>query len=77
MPKIFEVAKSLDIGALDLVEKLKGFGFEVKNHMSVLSDEQAQKALELLQAKAEKKAKKKVVKKKKKVTIKKVIKKTA
>ena len=46
MPKVFELAKQLDMGALDLVEKLKGQGFNVRNHMSVLSDEDVQKVLQ-------------------------------
>lgn len=34
MPKkIFELAKELDMGAIDLVEKLKSDGFNVRNHM--------------------------------------------
>jgi translation initiation factor IF-2 len=40
MPKaIFELAKELGKGPLDLVEELKKRGFSVRNHMSVLSDE--------------------------------------
>ena len=39
MPKkIFELAKELDIGPLDLVESLKAKGFAVRNHMAELSD---------------------------------------
>lgn len=81
MPKIFEVAKSLDIGPLDLVEKLKNEGFSVKNHMSVLSDDDVEKVLALFKAEKEESApaKKKVKKKvaKKKVAKKKVVKKVA
>ena len=41
MPKkIFELAKELDQNSLDLVEKLKGMGFSVRNHMSSLTDEE-------------------------------------
>lgn len=72
MPKkIFELAKELDVKALDLVEELKGFGFNVRNHMASLSDDDVTKALEMFNQKHEpakkatkKKAKKKVVKKK-------------
>jgi translation initiation factor IF-2 len=39
MPKkVFELAKELDIGPLDLVESLKAKGFSVRNHMAELSD---------------------------------------
>ena len=76
MPKVFELAKDLDMRSLDLVEKLKGLGIAVRNHMSALSDEDAQKALSALKTKSRlpKKTTKKVVKKK--VTLKKVVKKT-
>jgi translation initiation factor IF-2 len=41
MPKkIFELAKELDIGALDLVEQLKTLGINVRNHMSTITDEE-------------------------------------
>ena len=43
MPKVFELAKELNTGALVLVEKLKGLGLNVRNHMSTLSEEDAQK----------------------------------
>jgi translation initiation factor IF-2 len=71
MPKkIFELAKELDMGALDLVEKLKGDGFNVRNHMTALSDEDVEKILAGFKTAAEPVAKKKVTKKKakKKVT---------
>lgn len=46
MPKmIFELAKELDMGALDLVDGLKAMGLHVRNHMSSLSDEDVQKAM--------------------------------
>ena len=48
MPKIFELAKDLEMRPLELVEKLKGLGLNVRSHMSVLSDEEAQKALQSL-----------------------------
>jgi translation initiation factor IF-2 len=37
--KVFELAKELDEKPLDLVEKLKNLGLNVRNHMSTLSDE--------------------------------------
>lgn len=81
MPKkVFELANEIGIGAIDLVEQLKGLGFNVRNHMVSLSDEEVGKAMEALAPKTEvAPAKKKVVKKKKvakkKVTKKKVVKK--
>lgn len=40
MPKkIFELAKDLDMGAIDLVESLKKKGYPVRNHMTSLSDD--------------------------------------
>lgn len=76
MPKkIFELAKELDMGALDLVEKLKGDGFNVRNHMTSLSDEDVEKILAGFKTAEEPAAKKKKVTKKK--TKKKVTKKAA
>lgn len=50
MPKkVFELAAEISIGPLDLVENLKAKGFIVRNHMTLLSDEDVQKYLELLQ----------------------------
>ena len=78
MPKkIFELAKELGENSLDVVEKLKGLGFNIKNHMSVLSDDEVDKAMSGL-VPAEKKVakvtkKKKVAKKKAKTTKKKVV----
>ncbi len=67
MPKkIFELANEIGKKPLDLVEELKSFGFTVRNHMSVLSDDDITK-WESLSGKSEKEdapAKKKVVKKK-------------
>jgi len=80
MPKkVFELANEIGIGAIDLVEKLKGLGLNVRNHMVTLQDDEIEKAMAAFSAPtvAETK-KKKVVKKKvtkKKVTKKKVIKK--
>ena len=67
MPKkIFELAKEMGIGPLDLVEELKVKGFSVRNHMTSLSDEDLAKVDELYKAKSTtaSKKKKKVVKKK-------------
>ena len=78
MPKkVFELAKEIGVGAVDLVEQLKSHGFDVKNHMVSLSDEDVEKAMAALAPKEKKKAKKKVVKKKaaKKVAKKVVVKK--
>ena len=79
MPKkVFELAKEIGVGAIDLVEQLKSHGFDVKNHMVSLSDEDVEKAMSAIAPKNEKPAKKKVTKKKvekKKVTKKKVVKK--
>ena len=84
MPKVFELAKELDIGALVLVEKLKGLGLNVRNHMSTLSDEDVGKVLksfsreQKVEEEKKKKAKKKTTKKKaskKKVAVRKVVKK--
>ncbi|MDD0852707.1 translation initiation factor IF-2 [Halobacteriovorax sp. GB3] len=82
MPKkIFELAKELDMGALDLVETLKGEGYSVRNHMTSLTDEEVEQVLSKFQAKADsKKETKKTTKKKvakKKATKKKVVKKAA
>ncbi|MBF0314887.1 MAG: translation initiation factor IF-2 [Oligoflexia bacterium] len=67
MPKkIFELANEMSIGALDLVEKLKSLGFNVRNHMSTLSDEEIALFLEKLKGSntPEKKKSSKVAKKK-------------
>ena len=53
MPKkIFELAKEMGIGPLDLVEELKVKGFSVRNHMTSLSDEDLAKVDELYKAKS-------------------------
>lgn len=80
MPKkIFELAKELEMGAIDLVETLKSKGFSVRNHMTSLTDEEVEKAMQELkpapEASSKKTKKKKTAKKKtakKKVTKKKV-----
>ncbi len=78
--KVYELASEMGIGAIDLVEKLKGLGFDVKNHMVSLDDDTVTKAMAELAPKPEVATKKKVTKKKvaKKATAKKkVIKKGA
>ena len=46
MPKkVFELAKELEMGPLDLVESLKSKGFNVRNHLAELSDEDVSKFL--------------------------------
>ncbi len=77
--KIFDLAKELDMGAIDLVEALKAKGFAVRNHMTALSDDEvAQVMAEYKKSEPEpKKAKKKTAKKKagaKKTVKKKVVK---
>ncbi|MFT6069297.1 MAG: translation initiation factor IF-2 [Bacteriovoracaceae bacterium] len=75
MPKkVFELAKELELKPLDLVEELKTKGFDgVKNHMSVLSDDdlvkfeslkEAEKEAKAAEAATKKKTKKKTTKKK-------------
>ena len=71
MPKkVFELAKELEIGPLDLVESLKTKGFNVRNHMAELSDDDVSKFLSALKKDKEESsaaagdAKKKVVRKK-------------
>ncbi len=75
MPKkIFELAKELDMNSLDLVEKLKNEGFNVRNHMNSLTEEEVEKFMASFAKQTEvtgtkkkvtkkKTAKKKVVKK--------------
>ncbi len=78
--KVFELAKELDIGSVVLVEKIRGMGINVRNHMVKLSEEELDQVMKGLEA--EKQAtvaaapKKKVVKKKKKAIKKKTVKKT-
>lgn len=69
MPKkVFELAKELDIGPLDLVESLKAKGFAVRNHMAELSDADVAQYMASVKQDTEVKesaeAKKKVVRKK-------------
>lgn len=77
MPKkIFELAKELDMKPLDMVDKLKAEGFNVRNHMSSLEDSEIDKAMALFQpAESEEPKKKKKTTKKKKAAKKKTVKK--
>lgn len=82
MPKkVYELANELGVGAIDLVEKLKSEGYDVRNHMVSLSDADVEKAMLLYKPEpADSKTTKKTTKKKaakKKVTKKKVVKKVA
>ncbi|WP_164848311.1 translation initiation factor IF-2 [Halobacteriovorax sp. HLS] len=65
--KIFELAKELNKGPLDLVEELKNKGLAVRNHMTALSDDEVASIRADYAATSEKKdvsTKKKVVRKK-------------
>lgn len=42
--KVYELASEIGVGALDLVEKLKTMGFNVRNHMASLTDDEVVKA---------------------------------
>jgi translation initiation factor IF-2 len=42
--KVYELATEIGVGAIDLVEKLKTLGFNVRNHMASLTDEEVAKA---------------------------------
>lgn len=54
--KVFELAKQLTIKSLDLVDQLKDLGFSVKNHMSVLSEEDIKKIITHFEKKTTEKA---------------------
>ena len=78
MPKkVFELAKELDLGAIELVEKLKAEGFNVRNHMASIDDADLEKVMLLFKSvEKETTTKKKASKKKvakKKTTKKKVV----
>ena len=60
MPKkVFELAKEIGVGAIDLVEQLKGMGLNVRNHMVSLSDEEIEKMKAEAEANADEDKKKK------------------
>ncbi|MCM2350779.1 MAG: translation initiation factor IF-2 [Bacteriovoracaceae bacterium] len=42
--KVYELANEIGVGALDLVEKLKTMGLNVRNHMASLTDDEVAKA---------------------------------
>jgi translation initiation factor IF-2 len=42
--KVYELATEIGVGAIDLVEKLKTMGLNVRNHMASLTDEEVAKA---------------------------------
>lgn len=42
--KVYELANEIGVGAIDLVEKLKTMGFNVRNHMASLTDDEVAKA---------------------------------
>ncbi len=75
--KVFELAKELGIGAVDLVDRLREKGFILRNHMQVLNNDEIEKLYNVFKQDDEKKkvSKKKVKKKTVKKTSKKVAKK--
>ncbi len=78
MPKkVFELANEIGIGAIELVDKLKDMGMNVRNHMVTLNDDEVAKAMGALSPSEETAKKKTTAKKvtKKKVAKKKVVKK--
>jgi translation initiation factor IF-2 len=52
--KVFELANEIGLGAIDLVEKLKAMGFNVRNHMASLNDEEVAKARAALETREKK-----------------------
>jgi translation initiation factor IF-2 len=62
--KVFELANEVGIPALELVEKLKASGVNVRNHMATLTDDELSKAMAMLApSSSEPKSVKKVIKK--------------
>ena len=53
--RVYEVAKQLNISNKDLIDKLKGIGVEVSNHMASIDDAAIEKVTELLAPKKEEK----------------------
>lgn len=45
--RVYEIAKLMDISSKDLIEELKKHGIIVKNHMSVLEEDQEQRIFEI------------------------------
>lgn len=64
--KVYELANEIGVGAIDLVEKLKSMGFNVRNHMASLSPEEEAQARDAYgsDTKSQAPAKKAVVRKK-------------
>lgn len=59
--RVHEIAKEINVPSKDLVEKLQAKGFDVKNHMSTLSEKEVGTIKEIFtEKKAEKKASKEV-----------------
>jgi len=71
--KVYELAKELDIKALDLIEKIKPLSLNLKNHMADVSDGDVDKIKDFLNEKSQKAAtsKKTVVRRKKKPAVRK------
>lgn len=66
--KVFELAKELDLKALELIEKIKPLDLKIKNHMAELSEEQVETIKKFLNPPAAPEPeKKKIVVRKKKV----------
>ena len=53
--RVYEVAKQLNISNKDLIDKLKGIGVEISNHMASIDDATIEKVTELLAPKKEEK----------------------
>jgi translation initiation factor IF-2 len=48
--RVYEIAKELGVSSKELIEKLLGMDCDVKNHMSVVPDELAEKIVEVVKA---------------------------
>ena len=69
MIKVFELAKALDLKALELIERIKPLDLKIKNHMAELSPEQVETIKNFLNPPATgEPEKKKILVRKKKVT---------
>jgi translation initiation factor IF-2 len=62
--KVFELAKELNIGAVDLVDRLRASGINVRNHMVSLSEDELVAAKKVFAPASSKQVVKKVIKKK-------------
>ena len=56
--KIYEIAKKLNLASKEVVEMAGKLNIEVKNHMSAVSEEDAEKIANKFNSKTEKEAKK-------------------